>query len=551
MSTVGTVEVIATIDTSAYRKGADEIDKQNDKIEGSTEKSSKNMSGSLKSVAKVGFGALIGAAVAAGAAIISNVDSAIKRVDTLGNSSRAFENLGFSADSVQKAMSALEKSIQGLPTSLDQGVRSVQLLAATTGDIGRSADIFSAINNAVIGFGGTAEDVEGAVVQLSQAFSNGRVDAETWNSLIDRGLGPTLNALGKQMGLTSGELKKGLSEGTVSVETFQDSLLKLNTDGGGGMKSLQQIAKDSTSGISTSFDNMNTAITRGVAAIIDKIGSQNIANAITNIGKFFEQSSKAVTIGIGILLDAFNVLFTILAPFINYLRENTQLFEVLKTGVIILAGVIGGALVIAVGSAIIAVTAIAYAIDQAIKFVQNLMIGFINLVNVIRSLFGGLGSFFAGVWNNIIGLFSSVGTAVGNAIGNAFRSVINGILRYAANTINGFINAINVAIGLINNIPGVKIGKLGNLPIPQLAEGGIVTSPTLAMIGEGRESEAVIPLSKLDKMIDGNGGGNQSITISVSGTFATSKQEQRNVAELIATRLKEAQNARALSGGRA
>ena len=38
--------------------------------------------------------------------------------------------------------------------------------------------------------------------------------------------------------------------------------------------------------------------------------------------------------------------------------------------------------------------------------------------------------------------------------------------------------------------------------IPALANGGIVTGPTLALIGEGRESEAVIPLSKLNSMMD-------------------------------------------------
>jgi len=42
--------------------------------------------------------------------------------------------------------------------------------------------------------------------------------------------------------------------------------------------------------------------------------------------------------------------------------------------------------------------------------------------------------------------------------------------------------------------------------IPALAEGGIVTGPTLALIGEGRESEAVIPLSKLPQIAGANGG---------------------------------------------
>jgi len=48
------------------------------------------------------------------------------------------------------------------------------------------------------------------------------------------------------------------------------------------------------------------------------------------------------------------------------------------------------------------------------------------------------------------------------------------------------------------NVPSITL----NTPdIPYLAEGGVTTGPTLAMIGEGSEREAVLPLSKLDQMI--------------------------------------------------
>jgi hypothetical protein len=63
-------------------------------------------------------------------------------------------------------------------------------------------------------------------------------------------------------------------------------------------------------------------------------------------------------------------------------------------------------------------------------------------------------------------------------------------------------------------VPGIG-GKGFDVPdIPMLAEGGIVTSPTLAMIGEGGGPEAVIPLSKLGSM--GFGGGGSNITVNVS-----------------------------------
>ncbi len=64
-----------------------------------------------------------------------------------------------------------------------------------------------------------------------------------------------------------------------------------------------------------------------------------------------------------------------------------------------------------------------------------------------------------------------------------------------------------------------------NLNVPQLAEGGIVTRPTLAMIGEGGESEAVIPLSKMSQFGFGSGGGRggagSNITINVNAGMGT------------------------------
>lgn len=44
-------------------------------------------------------------------------------------------------------------------------------------------------------------------------------------------------------------------------------------------------------------------------------------------------------------------------------------------------------------------------------------------------------------------------------------------------------------------------GKIVPLGAPRMAEGGVVTKPTYAYIGEGGESEAVIPLSKLPELV--------------------------------------------------
>lgn len=258
-----------------------------------------------KVVGSVGLGALLTVGNKAFGAVSNNLDGAIKRIDTLANSTRAFENMGFSADNTAKAMKNISKAIEGLPTALNDSVSNVQLLAASTGDLDLSVDVYKALNDAILGFGGDANMANNAIVQLSQSFSNGKIDAQTWNSMINSGLGPTLNALAKQMGKTTGELKEGLSEGKISVKEFQEGLIKLDKEGGGGLKSLEQIVKDSTKGIGTSLANAKTAMVRGTAELI-KSADQVLANmnlptiseSISNSGKKVENVMKAVAAGL-------------------------------------------------------------------------------------------------------------------------------------------------------------------------------------------------------------------------------------------------------------
>lgn len=665
-TTIGTIELLAKIDTRDYLRGADDIKDANKDIEKSAEDTSKRSSKAFTNVAKVGLAAVASAAVAVGALIVKNFDNAIRRVDTLNNSARTFENLGFTSDDVANAMNNLEQSIRGLPTSLDEAVRGVQLLSGSTNDINKAQKVFTALNNAIIGFGGSSADVSGAIVQLSQAFSNGKIDAQTWNSLIQNNLGPALNALAREMGMTTGELKAGLSEGTISVEAFQDSLIKLNKEGGGGMKSLEQISKDATAGISTGWQNLNTAITRGIADIIESIGPEKISGAITDFSKSFESALKSVSslvefmvrndgifapiilaitsmvtaltawfvatklitaaqavfnavlaanpigliiVGIIGLTAAFLYLWNNVDGFRNFFLKSwelmknavkvtgklitdvaisigkffTSIWNGIKTafnavigffkqwGITILA-VLFLPIALFVGAVIRNWDTIKAVFTAGVNFISTVIstvasvvwsvlepvlraIGgiFISVGNVIAAVWEGVKAGALATWNFMLAVyspvaawFSSVFNTVANVVSSAFNRIrstmssvwdwikgvfgtigevaasiikgpVNAILGFAERTINGFINAINGAIDTINNIPGVNIGKLGTLSVPQLANGGIVSAPTLAMIGEGGESEAVIPLSKLDDMMNGGGAREYNIgTINIA-----------------------------------
>ena len=92
----------------------------------------------------------------------------------------------------------------------------------------------------------------------------------------------------------------------------------------------------------------------------------------------------------------------------------------------------------------------------------------------------------------IVSVFTSIGTTI--------KSILNGIVGGIINTVNKVINEINFLIGRANGISakvkGPQIPILPKLSIPEFAKGGVVTGPTLAMVGEGGESEYIVPESK-------------------------------------------------------
>ena len=82
-------------------------------------------------------------------------------------------------------------------------------------------------------------------------------------------------------------------------------------------------------------------------------------------------------------------------------------------------------------------------------------------------------------------------------------------------------------------LPGgtIAAGGLGFLgyfkQVFGFAEGGIVTGPTLGMIGEGAESEAVLPLSKLGNIMQGsfNAGSMNTNNMAQNGQFVLRGQD--------------------------
>ena len=97
----------------------------------------------------LGVGLAVKAVDKATSMITNSIDGSISRLDTLNNFEKVMSNMNISADQADIAKSKLVKGLNGLPTTLDDAVASVQRFTANNKDVQKSADIFLALNNAI------------------------------------------------------------------------------------------------------------------------------------------------------------------------------------------------------------------------------------------------------------------------------------------------------------------------------------------------------------------------------------------------------------------
>jgi len=146
--------------------------------------------------------------------------------------------------------------------------------------------------------------------------------------------------------------------------------------------------------------------------------------------------------------------------------------------------------------------------------------------NWVKGVFSGIGSWFGGVIDGIRGTFNNV---VG-IISGPFKTAFNAIAGFWNNSIG------NLKWKAPDWIPGIGGKEIGVPKLPMLAQGGIVDRATMAVIGEGNEPEAVIPLSKIGEVAaqmgaGGSGGGESVMRIDAPMIIARSDTELADIME--------------------
>jgi hypothetical protein len=258
-----------------------------------------------------------------------------------------------------------------------------------------------------------------------------------------------------------------------------------------------------------------------MSVLADTFGGAASTKANTAEGQFQRLSVSLAetkeTIGAA-LLPIIEEILPVLTKFGDWASENTGVF-------LTVAGAIGGiaAAVVLVNGAIAAWTAITTA-ATVVQAVFNAVLALNPIVLIglaVVALIAGL----VIAYKKFEG-FRNVVDTVGRALKDGFlfavdavKGAIEGLSGVFKKVFNGIASFWNNTVGKLSfKVPGWVPGLGGkgfDVPnIPMLAQGGIVTSPTLALIGEGNGPEAVIPLNRMGEFGMGGGG---DIYVTVQG----------------------------------
>jgi hypothetical protein len=345
-----------------------------------------------------------------------------------------------------------------------------------------------------------------------------------------------ISTQGKLLGITDDELRPALgrlAKATGSMQKAQElasAAMDIATSTGKPLATVTASLEKAYGGNMTALAKLSPELRQMIkdgasfdevmAAMAKTTGGAATTAANTAQGQFkrfgVALSETKESIGAA-LLPAIEAVLPFLQQMGQWAQDHTTAF-------VIIAGVIGGiAAAVVVANAAITAWGVATKVFTGIQMAFNAVMA----MNPITLIVIAVAALVAGIvlaykhfdaFRNIV---DTVGRAIktgfliyfevikteAQILYNVFKAVFNGIATIWNNTIG------KLSFSVPSWVPGIG-GKGFDVPnIPMLANGGIVTSPTLAMIGE-KGPEAVIPLSGPNA---GGGLGGTNVTIHVNG----------------------------------
>jgi tape measure domain len=412
-----TVEAIL----SAVDKNFTSTMKDADNSMGGLNENTKKTNTSILDIAKgIGVFKLVDSAINM---VKSSTEGAIRRFDTLKQYPVVMDALGYSTEEVDRSMNKLTDGIDGLPTSLDEIVASTQQLAISTGSLDKGTDTAIALNNAMLASGSSSADAARGIEQYRQMLARGEVDMQSWRSVQDT-MPVAMDKVAKSFedrGVTSvNELYDALKAGNITFDEFNDRLIELIE----GVDGFAELAKKNSAGIQTSFDNIKTAVVKGLANVIRAVDDGMKNAGFGSIAENLDKVKDAINTAFNALNDNLPAIIEKVGNAFKFLADNSEWL------IPLISGVAGALLAVsAVNSATNTITNITKAVgslSSAFAFLMSptglIIIGIGLLIaagvalyknwdtisEYARNIWNGISDFFKDTFDNIKGWFSDL-----------------------------------------------------------------------------------------------------------------------------------------------
>ncbi|MBZ5949268.1 tape measure protein [Leuconostoc gasicomitatum] len=472
------------------------------------------------------FGAVAGAATAvvskALSVVTSNVGNAVDRFDTLNKYPVVMKALGYSTQDTGKSMKLLSNGIDGLPTSLNEITSAAKQFAPLTGSATSGAKAALALNDAFLASGASVADTSRGMQQYTQMLATGKVDMQSWRTLQETmpiALRKTANAFGFTGKAAEQDLYKALQSGSITIDDLNKKFVELDK----GQNGFATLARKNSVGIKTSFTNLGTAVTKGLAGtltaidnglknaklggIADLINSMKggintafdainstittyipvIVNTIKTLFDFVKSNASWITplvIGIGTFVAAMKTMMTI----ISIVSAVGKAYTALKTAMVIgqaVAGVISGsqaaasALTFMAGESKLAALALkllggafpGMIIIAAITAVVAALVWFFTqtktgqaiwqgFMSFLSSAWTAMSSFLIGIWNTLGSIFSTIWQALVPIIQNLVTMLQSIWTGYVTSATAVWNGLVSIASGVWNLLKSVILGPI-------------------------------------------------------------------------------------------
>lgn len=321
----------------------DEAEKGLDGITGKAKKTAGGITGFFKDIGK-GAAKLAGAIgitqlVAAGInAIRSSVAGAVSRVDTLNQFPRVLKQMGVEGDAADASIARLSDGIQGLPTTLDGIAGQTQRMFTILGDIDLATESTLALNNAFLASGASQADATRGLEQYTQMLSSGKVDMQSWRTLQETmpyALKETAEAFGFTGKSATNDFYAALQDGDITMDEMNAKLIELSNETGG----FAETALEASKGIATSWTNIKTAITTGVANIVaafddwlESEGFGGIAGVLDIVKVKTQEAFKTIAEWVPKAIDWFSDLYTKVSESTAWQTLTDSISSIIETG---------------------------------------------------------------------------------------------------------------------------------------------------------------------------------------------------------------------------